>query len=116
MLNAMKSSTIKVVIVKLNGKRRQISVDADIFEDIFIEAATRVVEERKEDISYFNKIRIVGECFEKEFEKDETKHFQVNMYHVLINAGMYSIAELLREKTKNLHNIDLQHEPARAGK
>jgi hypothetical protein len=111
MQSAMKSSTIKVVIVKLNGKRRQISVDSAIYDDIFIEAATRVAEEHKNDQSFFNKILIVGECYEKGDEKDISKHYQVNMYHVLVNAALYSIAELLREKTLNLHKIDLQSEP-----
>lgn len=112
----MKSSTIKVVIVKLNGKRRQVSVDSAIYDDIFIEAATRVVEEQKGDHSFFNKIRIIGECYEKGDENNIEKHYHINMYHILVNAAMYSIAELVREKTKNQHKIDLQLEPARAGK
>lgn len=110
----MKSSTLKVVVVKINGKRNQVEIDSSVHDDIFVEAATRVVELYKKDLSFFNKIRIIGECYEKLHEKEFNKHFQVNMYHILINAGMYSIAELLREKTKNLHKVDLRKEPARA--
>ena len=110
----MKSSTAKVVIVKINGKKSRVPVDAAIHDDIFIEAATRVVEKHRKDMSFFHKIRIIGECYEKDDENTPSKHYQVNMYHILMNAGLYSVAELLREKAKNLHNVDLQLEPARA--
>jgi len=110
----MKSSTNKVVIVKINGKRHQITVDAEIHDDIFIEAATRVVEKYKNDPTFFHKIRIIGECYEKVDEDKVECHHQINMYHILLNAGLFSMAELLREKTKNLHKVDLMKEPARA--
>lgn len=110
----MKSSTLKVVIVKINDKKHQVEVDSSIHDDYYIEAATRVVEERRKDMSFFHKIRIVGECYEKADEANYEKHYQINMYHILLNAGLYSLAELLREKAKNLHNVDLQLEPARA--
>ena len=114
MPKTMKSSTAKVVIVKINGKKTQVTVDSEIHDDIFIEAATRVVEKSRKDIAFFHKIRIIGECYEKSDENKPEKHFQINMYHILMNAGLYSIAELLREKARNLHNVDLQLEPARA--
>ncbi len=114
MQKTMKSSTNKVVIVKINGKRHQVTVDAADFDDIFIEAATRVIEQYKKDPTFFHKIRIIGECYEKADEKNVEKHFQINMYHILNNASLFSIAELLREKTKNLHKVDLLTEPARA--
>lgn len=110
----MKSSTAKVVIVKINGKKSQVTVDSAVFDDVFIEAATRVVEKQKKNMSFFHKIRIIGICYEKADEADVTKHYQINLYHILMNAGLYSVAELLREKAKNLHNVDLQLEPARA--
>lgn len=110
----MKSPTTKVVIVKLNGKKSQVSVDSELHDDIFIEAATRVVEKNRSDMSFFHSIRIIGESYEKADENNIDKHYQINLYHVLVNAGLYSVAELLREKTKNLHNVDLQLEPARA--
>lgn len=114
MPRTMKSSTIKVVIVKINGKKHQISVDSEVHDDIFIEASTRIVEKYRDDMTFFHKIRIIGECYLKEDEENIKNHFQINMYHILINAGLYSVAELLREKAKNLHKVDLQLEPARA--
>lgn len=107
-------STIKNVIVKIKSKQYQVEVDAAIFDDIFIEAATRVVEHHKKDIKFFTKLMIISECYENKDAKKPEKHYQINMYHILVNAGLYSLGELLREKTKNLHNIDLQLEPVRA--
>jgi hypothetical protein len=115
MQKTMKSSTTnKVVIVKLNGKKNQVTVDSAIHEDIFIEAATQVVERYRKDLAFFHKIRIIGECYEKVDETNLNKHYQINMYHILMNAGLYSVAELLRTKAKNLHQVDLRLEPARA--
>ena len=114
MSKVMKSSTIKKIIVKINGKRSIVTVDAAVFDDIVIESATRVIEKHRENLSFFHKILIIGECYEVEHESDPEKHFQINLYHILLNAGLYSVAELLREKTKNLHNVDIQLEPARA--
>jgi hypothetical protein len=110
----MKSSTAKVVIVKINGKKNQVTIDPETHDDIFVEAATQVVEKYKKDMSFFHKIRIIGECYEKEDETNPSKHYQINMYHILMNAGLFSVADLLREKAKNLHNVDLQLEPVRA--
>ncbi len=110
----MKSPTTKVVVVKINEKKGQVTVDAAVFDDIFIEAATRFVEKQKGDPIFFNKIRVLGYAYVKEDEENLEMHQQINMYHILMNAAMYKVADLLREKTKNLHNIDLRVEPARA--
>lgn len=110
----MKSSVLKVVIVTIKDKKHQVEVDASIHDDYYVEAATRVVEKYIKDMTFFHKLKITAECYEKTHESDYTKHYQVNMYHVLNNAGLYSIAELLRIKTKNLYRVDLQVEPARA--
>ena len=98
--NNMKSSTIKKVIVKMKGKGYEVSVDSEIFDDIYIEAATRVVEKNKRNVAFFSKLMIIAECYEKKDVKNVENHFQINMYHILINAGMYSLGELLREKAK----------------
>ena len=113
MQKIMKSSTAKVVIVKLNDKKSQVTVDSTLHDDIYVEAATRVVERNKKNMAFFHKIRIVAECYEKADVNNEDNHFHVNMYHILLNAGMYSLAELLREKAKNLHKVDLQSKPQR---
>lgn len=109
----MKSSTTKVVIVKINNKRSQVTVDTAIFEDPYVEAATRVVEKQKSNPAFFSKIRVIGLCYFKEDEERPENHQHINMYHILMNAGMYKLADLLREKTFNLSKKDLQIEPAR---
>jgi len=109
----MKSPTAKQMIARINGKTYQISVDSSIFDDVYVEAVTRVVENHKKDITFFHKMKVIAECYEKKDAKDVSKHVTVNMYHILLNAGMYSLSELLRTKTKNLHKIDLQLEPIR---
>jgi hypothetical protein len=114
MQKTMKSSTAKVVIVNLNKKKYQVTVDAAVYDDIYIEAATRVVEKKKKDMSFFHKMHLIAECYEKADTEKVENHYQLNMYHVLMNAGLYSIAELLRTKAKNLHDVDIQLEPARA--
>ena len=111
MQRTMKSSTSKVVIVEINGKKNQVTVDSAIYDDIFIEAATRVVEKHRKNLSFFHKINCVGKCYEK--TNDAVTHYQINMYYVLMNAGLYSIAELLRTKTKDIHKVDLQDQPVR---
>lgn len=118
MTNIMKSSVNKVVIVKINKKTHQVTVDSSVFDNIFIEAATQVVEKYKKDMTFFNKICIIGEAYLKENKEKIVEHYQVNLYHILLNAGFYSMAELLRQKTKDLHNVDLKFEPviANAGK
>jgi hypothetical protein len=109
----MKSLTnIKTVIVNINGEKHHVDVDEDIHDNIFFEAATQVIETHRGDDTYFHKMRLIGECYLKEDEKNPVKHFQFNMYHILNNAGIFSTAALLREKAKNLHDIDIQLQPA----
>jgi hypothetical protein len=74
------------------------------------------VEGHRKNMSFFHKMKVVADCYEKRHARKPIEHVQVNMYYVLLNAGLYSIAELLREKTKNIHNVDLQLEPVRGSK
>lgn len=118
MPRTMKSSTTKVVIVKINGKKNQVTVDTAIHDDIFVEAATRVVEKQRGNASYFTKTKLIGLCYLKDDHKNPERHQHVNLYYVLMNAGFYDLAELVRDKTKEAHKVDLQTQPMRcnAGK
>lgn len=116
MQRTMKLSTVKQMIVSINDKTFEVAVDSSNFDDVYIEAATRIVEKHKKNMTFFHKMKVVADCYEKRHAKTPKKHIQVNMYHILLNAGLYSIAELLREKTKNIHNVDLQLEPVRGSK
>lgn len=107
MQRIMKSSVIKTVVVRLTSDNvTEFEIDSSIFDDPFLEAATRAVEKtktRKHGI-----IRAVTECWDKSTPK---KQFLYNSYWVLVNASCYAKAELLREKFKTQTDVDLAKEP-----
>ena len=108
----MKSSTLKKVVVKCaDFWMDEIEIDSEIFDDVYVEAATRAVEKRK-DLPGF-KVTVVIETWEKKDFKKPAKHFCYNTYRILINVGMHSKAEMLRLNFIKLHGIDLQKETLR---
>jgi hypothetical protein len=86
----------------------EVEIDSEVFEDVYVEAATRAIEKRK-DLPGF-KVTVILECWEKRDFKKPEKHFCYNTYRVLINAGMHKKAEMLRINFMKLHGIDLQKE------
>lgn len=109
MKNNMKLSTLKKIVVQcLPFWKDEIEIDSNIFEDIYMEAATRAIEKRKYEEGF--KVTIVIECFEKKNVKNPDLHYCYNMYFVLVNAGLHNKAEMLRLNFRNLHKIDLQKE------
>ena len=110
MEKTMKSSVIKTVVVSLNVDNvMEFEINTEVFEDPFMEAATRAVEKSKKSCGAI--IRPVIVCWEKKTPK---KIQTYNSYWVLVNAGCYKKAEQLREKFKMQHNIDLKTEPKHA--
>lgn len=108
----MKSSTIKKIIVKLASNNVfEIDVDADIFDDPHLEAATQAIEQCR--IKKYGIIRPITECWEKKDEKIPKKHHLFNSFWILVNASLFQKAELLREKFRNQTNVDLSKEPIR---
>ena len=108
----MKSSTIKTIVVQLASNNVfQIDIDTDIFDDPHLEAATRAVEQCK--IKKYGIVRPVTKCWEKKDEKNIKKHHLINSFWLLVNAGLYSKAELLREKFQQQTEVDLSKEPIR---
>ena len=105
----MKPSTLKKIVVKCaDFWMDELEIDPEIFDDVYVEAATRAIEHRK-DLPGF-KVTVILECWEmKDFKKPE-KHFCYNTYRVLINAGMHDKAEILRLNFMKMHGIDLQKE------
>lgn len=108
-MRIMKSSTIKTIVVRLTADNiEEFDVDTDIFDDPFMEAATRAVEKarlRKHGI-----IRPITECWEK---KNPKRAGLYNSYWILVNASCYSKAEILREKFRLQSDCDLAKEPVR---
>ncbi len=103
----MKSSEIKTIVVRLTADNiSEYEVDIEIFDDPFLEAATRAVEASKKQ--EYGIIRAVTECWEK---KNPKKSSMYNSYWILVNASCFAKAEQLREKFKMQTNCDLALEP-----
>ncbi len=108
----MKASALKKIVVKCaDFWVDEFEIDSEIFDDVYVEAATRAIEKRK-DLPGF-RVTVVIECWEKKDFKKPEKHFCYNTYRVLINAGLHGKAEMLRLNFMRLHNIDLQKESLR---
>ncbi len=106
MKKSMKPSKLKKIVVKCLDWTDVVEVDADIFDDVYLEAATRVVEKNRNTPDFTVSIVIV--CYEKKDEKDSNKHICYNTYYVLVNAAMYDKAELLRLNFLKIYNIDIK--------
>jgi hypothetical protein len=103
----MKTSNLKNIVVYLTEDDvSEFEVDTNDFSDPFLEAATRAVEKSKKQQGGI--IRPVTRCWEKNTPK---KIKTYNSYFILVNAGFYNKAELLREKFKMQTDIDLAKEP-----
>jgi len=109
MEKTMKPSKFKNIVVRLSADNiLEFKVDTDIFDDPFMEAATRAIEKSKK--SKHSIVRAITECWEKRSPK---KVIMYNSYWILVNASLYSKAEMLREKFRMQTNCDLAKEPIR---
>ena len=106
MKKSMKVSSLKKIVVKCLDWKEEVGVDSDIFDDVYMEAATRAVEKNRNTPNF--SVAIVMECYEKKHEKDPYQHFIYNTYFVLVNSGMYEKAEILRLNFLKIHGIDIR--------
>jgi hypothetical protein len=105
----MKSSKIKKVVVKCGDFwMDEYPIDSEIFEDIYVEAATRAVEKRH-NLSNF-KVSVIIECWEKKDFAKPQKHICYNTYRVLVNAGLHDKAEIMRNNFIKMYGTDLRNE------
>lgn len=108
----MKSSTIKTVVVECQLKNsldtKEFEVDSDIFDDIYLEAATRFTEQHVKKANA--KIPMVIFAFEKKDIKNFSKYFGYNSYFLIINAGFHKKAEVMRKNFFLVSGVDLQKE------
>lgn len=110
MQKTMKSSTIKTIVVCLTADNiSEYEIDADLFDDPFVEAATRAVEQNKKTRGAI--VRAIMQCWDK---KNPKRIEMINSYWILLNASCNAKAEQLREKFKMQHQIDLAQEPLHA--
>lgn len=103
---------LKTVVVKCLDWQEEIDIDYTIFSDIFMEAATRIVEKNKDSNEF--KVSVIIECYEKQHTKDQEQHFAYNTYFVFVNAALYAKAEELRLNFFKEHKIDLRKESLKA--
>jgi hypothetical protein len=107
----MKSSGVKTIVVRLTSDNIfEFEVDTDIFDDPFMEGATRAIEKTKKQTSG-SIVRVITECWDKKHPKNSCLY---NSYWVLVNASCFKKAEQLREKFKMQTDIDLSLEPVRS--
>jgi len=107
MKRSMKS-TLKTVVVKCLDWEEVFDIDSSIFDDIYMEAATRALEKRKDGEKFL--VTVIMECYQKRDEKKPDKHFVYNTYFVLINAGLHQKAEIMRFNFMKTHGVDLRKE------
>lgn len=111
MKKSIKQSKAKHVFVKCLDWQEEFLIDGETFEDVYIEAATRAIEKKKDEPSF--KVAVIMECWEKKDVKKPNKHFCYNTYFILVNAGLHIKAEMLRTNFLKLYNIDLRKESLR---
>ncbi len=105
----MKSSKIKKIVVKCGDFwMDEHSIDSEIFDDVYVEAATRAVEKRQNLPGF--KVGVIIECWEKKDFTKPQKHICYNTYRVLINAGLHDKAEMMRHNFLKMYGTDLRNE------
>lgn len=103
----MKPSEIKTVVVRLTADNvLEFDVDTGVFDDPFLEASTRAVEQSRK--KKHGIVKVVTECWDKNAPK---KSYSYNSYWILVNAACYAKAEQLRDKVKMQTSCDLALEP-----
>lgn len=107
MQKIMKSLTIKTIVVRLTAEDvQEFDIDCDVFEDPYVEAATRAIEKSKK--KKHGIVRHITECWDKKFPK---KIITYNSFWVLVNASCYKKAQQLREKFMMQTDCDLSKQP-----
>ena len=103
----MNRSAIKTIVVKLHPDNIcEFDIDVDIFDDPFLEAATRSIEKTRKE--KYGIVRAIIECWDK---KLPDKSYAYNSYWLLVNASCFFKAEQLRDKFKMQTGYDLSLEP-----
>ena len=105
----MIQSKKKSLLVNNANEESAIDVEPDLFEDIFLEACTRLLERNIKSGNY-----TVGPYINVRLKRSRSKIYTYNTYLVLINASHHYYAENLRTAFKKQTSIDLKCEPMKA--
>ena len=95
------------VYVEVDGIKTCVLVDPNIFDDPFLEAATRVIERNRNRVGFAVTPTMRCQC-----EKQVRNY---NAYWVLVNAALYTDAERLRALVKRKTKCDLATQPWHGG-
>jgi hypothetical protein len=95
------------ITVKSAGWSRVIIIDKSLFDDVYVEACTQVIE-----LNFKEKNMLVAPFIEASL-KNGKRFFIFNSYKILSNAGYHTFAENLRRNVKQNMCVDLKNEPIR---
>jgi hypothetical protein len=98
----------KVIVTGLKWKKTAI-VDADVFEDVYVEACTQIIEKMVK-----NKKLNIGPTLTCWIEGDIENIVTCNSYKILINAGYHKLAEAVKQELLKKTSMDWSTEPVRS--
>lgn len=101
---------MKKVTVTSGDWKKIVSIDADIFDDIYAEACTRILEQMAKD----KQIRLAAVMICWSEADVGKKMLTYNSYKILINAGLHTQAEYLRKNLYKQTQIDWASEPIKS--
>lgn len=109
MMETLNMKITKVTVTSGDWKKT-VDIDAEIFEDIYAEACTRIIEKMAKQKQI--RLTAVMICWsENDIGK---KLITYNSYKILINAGLHKHAEFLRKNLYNQTKIDWATEPIKS--
>jgi hypothetical protein len=91
-------------------------VDENIFDDPHVEACTRGIEFKSEQLKEGDDFLVNPVMFAKSLKKKNSRKKIINTYKVLLNAGLPDRAEMLRKVFYMSTSVDLAKEPLSASK
>jgi hypothetical protein len=80
----------------------EFNIDPNVFDDIYMEAATRAVDKRQNEPNF--KVAVIIKCWIASDVDKPDKHICYNTYFVMINSGLHIKAENFRRNFLLLHN------------
>lgn len=95
------------VIVSSAEWEEEIYIECDVFEDVLTEACTRILENNIKEPTF----KIFPILYVRYKNDDIQKNKTFNTYKILINASMYSQAEIIRKNFLKDMGVDLNDEP-----
>ena len=101
---------MKQVTVTSGDWKKTIDIDSDLFDDIYAEACTQIIEQMAKE----KQIRLAAVMICWSGSKSENKLITYNSYKILINAGLHKEAAFLRKNLYKQTNIDWAEEPIKS--